>query len=253
MMTQKEALFRYLLRQGDQALIHGHRLSEWCSKGPFLEEDLALANIALDYIGRASAFLKYAAEVEGKSRTEDDLAYKRGEREFLNSLIVELPRGDFAFAMARQLLLSSYEYLMFSDLMGSADTTIAGISAKAFKEIRYHWTHSRDWCIRLGKGTELSRQKLQSAFNELWSYTDELFEMAEEDHVLLASGQGCNLYELKVIWMELVVSIIRDAEIQLPTSAYAQTGSRKGIHTEHLGHLLAEMQYLPRAYPDAIW
>ncbi len=252
-MTKQEALYTYTLRLGDNALIQGHRLSEWCSRGPILEEDLALTNLALDQIGRAQAFLKYAAHIEGQGKTEDDLAYKRGEREFYNNLITELPIGDFAYTIAKQLLISAFEFYQFSELSKSSDETIAGISAKALKEVRYHLVHAQDWCYRLGKGTPVSHKKLQQAFRELWMYTGELFEMDEIDQLLMQDGTAIDLMSLRPDWLNLVGSILADSTIVLPADTYMQTGSRKGIHTEYLGHLLSEVQYLQRAYPDATW
>ncbi len=252
-MTQQEALFRYALRLGDNALIQGHRLSEWCSKGPILEEDLALTNIALDNIGLAQAFLKYAAAIEGKGRTEDDLAYKRGERQFYNHQIAELPIGDFAFTIGKQLLISAFEVQLFSALSQSMDETIAGIAAKGLKESRYHFVHSRDWCYRLGEGTELSHAKLQQAIDDLWTYTGEFFEMAPEDTILLVAGIAADLDAIRLNWKETVTGVLSEATIRVPEDGFMQTGSRQGIHTEHLGHILSEMQYLQRAYPDATW
>ena len=252
-MTTQDALFKYLLRLGDNGLIQGHRLSEWCSKAPILEEDLALTNMALDNIGRATAFLKYAGEIENKGRTEDDLAYKRGERQFYNNLITELPIGNFAYTIAKLLLISAFEYHLFTDLSKSEDETVAGISAKTLKEVRYHLAHARDWCYRLGKGTAVSQEKLQTAINEIWMFSYELFEMAEEDEILLQKGIVVNLEDIKPQWLALVNSILFEADIEIPNVDYMQTGSRKGIHTEYLGHLLTEMQYLQRAYPDASW
>jgi ring-1,2-phenylacetyl-CoA epoxidase subunit PaaC len=252
-MTKQQALYKYLLRLGDNPLILGHRLSEWCSRGPILEEDLALTNIALDNIGRAQAFLKYAAEVEGLGKTADDLAYKRDERSFYNNLIAELPIGDFAYTIARQLLIAVFEQLQFTDLSNSSNETIAGIAAKSLKEVRYHVAHARDWCYRLGKGTEESHNRLQRAFNELWMYTGELFEMYDEDVILVFDGVAGDLNTLKIQYYDAVQKILNDSNIQIPVVDYMQTGSRKGIHTEYLGHILAEMQYLQRAYPDATW
>ena len=252
-MTKQAALFKYLLRLGDNSLIQGHRLSEWCSRGPILEEDLAITNMALDHIGRAQAFLKYAADIEGKGKTEDDLAYKRPERQFYNNLMTELPIGDFAYTMAKQLLIATFEYYQMVELCKSNDETIAGIAAKAVKEVRYHLSHAKDWCIRLGRGTNISHDKLQSAFNDLWMYTGEFFEMGEEDALLMKEGIAIDFQLLKPKWEEMVLSILKEANIQIPGSDYFQTGSRKGIHTEHLGHILTEMQYLQRAYPDATW
>jgi len=252
-MTKQEALFRYLLRLGDNALIQSYRLSEWCSRGPILEEDLAMTNISLDYLGRTRALYQYAAIVEGKERTEDDLAYKRPEIQYYNNLITELPIGNFAFTIARQLLISVFEFLHYTQLSQSKDETIAAITAKTLKEIRYHKVHSRDWCYRLGRGTEVSHTKLQQAFDEAWMYTGELFEMCEEDQILMADGVANNLEALLPAWKEEVSRILADSDIKVPNVDYMQTGSRKGIHSENLGHILSEMQYLPRAYPDAIW
>jgi ring-1,2-phenylacetyl-CoA epoxidase subunit PaaC len=252
-METREALYNYLLRLGDNALISGHRLAELCSKGPILEEDLAQTNIALDYTGRAAAFLKYAAEVEGKGRTEDDLAYKRSERQFYNNLIAELPNNDFAFTIIRQLLLSTFEFLLFSGLCKSQDETIAGISSKAVKESRYHMMHSSDWTIRLGDGTDLSHDKIQKALNEIWMFTGELFEMNEIDTILIKENIAVDLNSFKAQWMGYLKKIFDEATLFIPEQGYNQHGSRKGIHTEYLGHILTEMQYLQRAYPEAKW
>lgn len=252
-MTKQESLFHYLLRLGDNSLIQGHRLSEWCSRGPLLEEDLALTNMALDHIGRANALLTYAAEVEGKGRTADDLAYKRGEREFYNNLMTELPIGDFAYTMAKQLIMASFEYHQYSALCQSTDSTLAGVAAKAVKEVRYHLAHARDWCYRLGKGTSESHRRLQTAFSELWMYTGELFEMYEADILLSADKTAVDLNMIRQQTLETLFAIMAESRIDIPVVDYMQTGSRQGIHTEHLGHLLSEMQYLQRAYPDATW
>ena len=252
-MNDHNQLFQYVLGLGDDALILGHRLSEWCSKGPILEEDLALTNMALDNIGRAQSLLKYAGELEGKDRTADDLAYKRGERQFFNHLITELPNGDFAQTIARQLLFSTYEYLLFGKLVDAGDPTIAAISAKSVKEVRYHFVHARDWSYRLGKGTSVSKTKLQAAVDYLWPYTGELFESSDAEVALASSGAICKRSDLKKQWLELVSEVLKDAEIQIPNVDYMHTGGTKGIHTEYLGHILAEMQYLPRAYPSAKW
>lgn len=252
-MTKEQALFRYLLRLGDNPLILGHRLSEWCSNGPILEEDLALTNMALDMIGRAQAYLTYAGKVEGKNRTADDLAYKRAERSFYNNLICELPNSDFAFTIVRQLLNANFEVLFLEELLNSKDSEIAAISAKAIKESRYHLEHAREWTLRLGDGTEESHQRMQKALDRIWMFTGEMFEMDETDAILLKEGIAADLNTIKPIWHNQVKSVIEDATLCLPEDGYMQTGSRKGIHTEYLGHILSEMQYLQRAYPDAKW
>ncbi len=252
-MTKQEALFSYTLRLGDNALILGHRLSEWSSHGPLLEEDIAMTNLALDLIGRADAMLKYAAQVEGKGKTEDDLAYKRGERQFLCNLIVQLPNGDFGYTIARHLLTSAFDLCLYEELLKSKDETIAAIAAKAVKEVKYHLKFATDWTLRLGDGTEESHQRIQKSFNDIWMYTGELFEMNEVDAILVKEGIAVDLNSLKTRWKKIITEVLLEATLTVPADAYMQTGSRKGVHTESLGYILAEMQYLQRAYPDAKW
>lgn len=252
-MTTKEATYTYALRLGDDALILGHRLSELCSRGPILEEDLALTNVSLDLIGRAQAFLKYAGEIEGKGNTEDDIAYRRPEIKYYNHLLVEQPNGDFAHTIARQLFVSVYENFLYMDLEKSRDETIAAIAQKAVKEVKYHMQHAIDWTLRLGDGTALSRERMQSAINDLWMYTGELFEMDETEALLLKEGIAADPITIKAQWYQTIKAILTEATLAMPEDSYMQTGSRKGIHTEHLGHILSEMQYLQRAYPDAKW
>lgn len=252
-MTQQEALFKYLLRWGDNALILSQRLSQWCSNAPFIEEDLALTNFALDMIGRAQALLKYAGEVEGKGKTEDVLAYRRSERQYYNNLLMEQPNGDFGVTMVRQLFIAAFERLLFAALQNSKDATLAAIAAKTLKEVRYHLEHAANWVIRLGNGTEESHRRVQKAVNDLWMFTGELFEMDGVDNMLLTEGIAVNLKPLKEQWDAYISSVLKDATLSLPSDNFMLTGSRKCIHTEHLGHLLSEMQYLQRAYPDAQW
>lgn len=252
-MTQQEALFKYVLRLGDNALILGHRLSEWCSKGPFLEEDIALSNIALDQVGRANALLTYAAQVEGKGRTEDDLAFKRSERHFYNALITELPNGDFGFTIARQFLVATFELFYFDALSKSKDETLAGIAAKTLKEVKYHYRHAADWVVRLGDGTEESHNRIQKSFEDIWTYTGEMFEADEADTLLVKAGIAVDVNTIKPLWEKQVAEVLAEATLKQPASGYMQTGSRKGLHTEHLGYILTEMQFLPRTYPDAKW
>lgn len=252
-MNTNNQLFTYCLRLGDNALILGHRLSELCSKAPFIEEDLALTNISLDMIGRAQAMLKYAAEIEGKGNTEDHLAYRRPEINYYNHLIVEQPNGDFAHTIARQLFISTFEIYLYSGLERSADKTLAAIASKTVKEIRYHLQHATDWTIRLGDGTPESHHRMQKAINELWMYTGELFEMDEVDMALLHTGIAVDLLPVKAEWHNYIKQTLTEATLIMPEDGYMQTGSRKGIHTENMGHILSEMQYLQRAYPDASW
>lgn len=252
-MTQQEALFNYLLRLGDNALIMSYRLGEWSSKAPYLEEDLALTNIALDLTGRAIALFRYAGEVEGKGRSEDDLVFKRSERQFYNNLLTEQPNGDFATTIVRQLLYSSFDLSLYNALSQSSDAMIAGIATKAIKETKYHIRHVTQWMYRLGDGTQESHQRSQTALDELWMFTGELFEMDEVDNILIKEAVAVDLKVIRTIWNERVCETIISSTLTRPTDDYMQTGSRNGIHSEHLGFILSEMQYLPRAYPDAKW
>jgi ring-1,2-phenylacetyl-CoA epoxidase subunit PaaC len=252
-MTIQEAKFEYLLRLGDSSLIIGHRLSEWCGHGPILEEDIALINIALDFVGNATSLLTYAAEVEGKGRTEDDLAFMRGEREFRNLLITEQPNGDYASTIARQFLFDTYMYFLYEELKSSKDETIAAIAVKSHKEITYHLRHTTEWMYRLGDGTSESHQRLQNGLNDLWMFTSEMFDMDEVDALLIKAGITPDLNKIKTEWEKRVKEVIAEATIQIPSTTFKQKGSREGKHSEHLGFLLAEMQYVHRAYPGAKW
>lgn len=252
-MTNKEALYKYSISLADDALILGHRLSEWCSNGPVLEEDLALTNIALDMIGRANALLNYAAELKGDKSTADDIAYRRSEREYYNHLLVEQANGDFAYTMARQLFISVFELYFYEALQQSRDTTLAAIAAKTLKEVKYHVRHAADWVIRLGDGTAESHARMQHAINELWMYTGELFEMDHTEDVLLHEGLAVDLATIKAPWHNHIKKVLSEATLNTPENGYMQTGGLKGIHSEALGHILSEMQYLQRAYPDAKW
>lgn len=252
-MTKQEALFNYLLRLGDQHLILGHRLSEQSSKGPFLEEDIACSNIALDLIGNANHLLQYAAEVEGKNRTADDLAFLRPEREFYNTLLAEQPNGDFGKVMTRHFFADVFDFLLYTELQKSSDETLASIAAKALKEITYHLRHTSKWMIRLGDGTEESKRRVTESINELYRFTGELFEMDEVDEILIKENIAVDLSKLKPMWLQKVKEVFAEATLTMPEDTYMQTGSRQGRHTEHLGFLLAEMQHLHRAYPGAQW
>ncbi len=248
-----ELKYTYSLRLADNAWILSHRLSEWCSNGPFLEEDLALTNIALDLIGRAQAFYNYAAELEGKGRTADDWAYRRNERQYYNNLLAEMPNGNFADTIARQLFMSVYEYYFFMSLQNSKDETFAALAAKTLKEVKYHIVHAADWVVRLGDGTAESHNKIQQAINGLWMYTGELFDTDETDIMLSEQGIGVDNQSLQTLWETHISEVLEEATLKIPEAEYMQTGGRQGIHTEHLGRMLGEMQYLQRAYPDAKW
>ena len=252
-MTKKEALFQYCLRLGDDALILGHRLAERCSRGPFLEEDLALTNIALDLTGRAQLYFEYAAELEGKNRTSDELVYRRPERQFYNHLLCEQRDVDFGYTMVRQLLFSVFDRFLLDDLCASKDSRLAEIAAKTQKETRYHVAHASDWIIRLGQGTSESKQRVQNALGALWMYTGELFEMDDIDLQLLEAGLAADLHTIRNLWQGEIQKILKQAGLKQPVDGYMQSGGHQGIHSEQLGHMLADMQYLVRAYPDAIW
>jgi ring-1,2-phenylacetyl-CoA epoxidase subunit PaaC len=252
-MAKQNALFKYTLRLGDNALILSQRLSEWCSNAPIIEEDLALTNLSLDMIGRAQVLLKYAGELEGLGKTEDTLAFRRSERQYYNNLLVEQPNGDFAYTMARQLFISAFELYFYTEMEHSKDKTLAAVAVKTLKEIKYHLEHAKDWVIRLGDGTGESHYRIQKAVDELWMYTGELFEMDGIDNELIEQGIATDLDAIRPLWKNYIANILDTASLTMPEDGYMQTGSRKGIHTEHLGHLLCEMQYLQRAYPDAKW
>ncbi len=245
-------LFLYTLRIADRSLVLGQRMSEWCSKGPTLEEDIALSNIALDLFGQANGFYEYAAEIDG-SRTKDDLAFKRNEREFFNHQLSEQENGNFGTTIVRNFLHDAFNFLFYTELSCSKDKSLAALAAKSLKEVKYHLRHSSNWLIRLGDGTKESNLKAQEALEFLWQYTGELFEMDAVDNEMLDNGFGVDNIELKIKWDILINKTLKKAKLKRPIDGYMATGSRKGIHTEHLGFLLAEMQFLPRAYPDAKW
>jgi len=252
--TKEEALVEVLLRLADDRLIHGHRLSEWTGHGPELEEDLALANVALDMIGHASSLYSYAAELEGK-KDEDHYAYFRDDIDFKNIAMVELPRGDFGFTIARQFLFSTYSYFLYRELIDTVkDEQYNGMLQKHFKEIKYHLRHSREWVLRLGDGTDESHRRIQDAFDEIWMYTGELFELDEADQAAIKHNFYTDVKKLKPEWKSLVDDTLEEAALEIPDDdQHKFSGSRHGRHTEHLGHLLAQMQFLRRSYPDAEW
>ncbi|MCB9365411.1 MAG: phenylacetate-CoA oxygenase subunit PaaC [Flavobacteriales bacterium] len=252
-MTTNEALINYCLRLGDSSLILGQRMSEWCSNGPILEEDIAMTNIALDLIGQSRTMLTYAGKLEGKGRTEDDFAYKREEREFYNTLLSERPNGHFGDTVARNFLHSAFFYHLFQALKNSKDEMIAAHAAKSIKEVTYHLRHSSEWLVRLGDGTEESHNKVQESLNDMWEFTGDLFEMNEVDELLIKEGIAVDLTEIKKEWDKTVNQVIERATLNRPEECYMQTGRLNAIHSEYLGHLIAEMQFLQRAYPEAQW
>ncbi|MFN8115263.1 MAG: 1,2-phenylacetyl-CoA epoxidase subunit PaaC [Bacteroidia bacterium] len=252
-MTTQEALFQYTLRLGDTNLILGQRLSEWTGHGPFLEEDLALTNIALDITGTAKSLLEYAASIEGKGRTEDDLAYFRNDRQFTNALITEQPNGDYANTIVRQVIMDCFDFHFYTELAKSKDETLAGIAQKSIKEVTYHLRHTASWLERFGDGTEESHNRAQNALHDLWQFTGDLFEMTEGDALLIKEGIAVDLNNVKVKWEKHMDDLFEKSTLKKPENVFMQKGSRKGIHTEHLAYILAEMQALPRMYPEAKW
>ncbi|MFN8230080.1 MAG: 1,2-phenylacetyl-CoA epoxidase subunit PaaC [Bacteroidia bacterium] len=250
---EKNNLYKYIIRLADNALILGQRLSENCSKGPFLEEDLAQTNIALDYIGRAQALFNYAAKLNNNNQTEDDLAYRRDEIDYLNFLLVEQANQDFAYIIARQFYYSAFDCLLYNELTKSKDETLASIAKKSIKESNYHLTHTIDWVIRLGNGTDESKHRLQNAIDALWTYTGEMFEQDEIDLNLSKNNIAPNALDFKANWLNTISTTLKNATLKLPENSFMMFGGRNGKHTENLGHILSEMQYLQRAYPNATW
>lgn len=247
-------LFEYTLRLGDTSLILSQRLGEWCGHGPVLEEDIALTNIALDLLGQAKAFLAYAGEIEGKGRSEDSLAFHRDANQFRNMLLTEQPNVDFGFTIVRQLFVSAWQHYLYSELTQSIDKNISALAVKSLKEVNYHLRYASDWTLRLGDGTEESHQRMQNAVNELWNFTGDLFEIDQIDEELLKLGIAADMKKVEENWNKHIRQVLSDATLSVSEiNNFMRTGSRKGIHTEHLGFILAEMQFLPRAYPDAKW
>ncbi len=251
--VSRPALFEYLLRLGDERLVLGHRLSEWCGHAPILEEDLALANLALDLLGQAEALLELAGQVEDAGRDADALAYFRDAIDFRNPLLVELPRGDFGFTMARQFLLDVYSHLHYTQLCESRFQPLADRAAKALQEIRYHLRHSRQWMLRLGGGTDESNARAQRALDEMWRFTDELFAVDGVEAELAGAGVAVNRSSLRPDWDSQVAEVLEEAGLRVPSDEHAVEGGLQGRHTEHLGHMLAEMQILARSHPEASW
>lgn len=246
-------LVLYTLRRADDALILGHRLSEWCGHAPILEEDMALSNIALDLLGQARELYSYAARVEGKDNDEDKLAYLRDVRQYRNLLLLEQPNGDFARTMARQLFCSTFADLYWRAMMKSGDATLAAIAAKSEKESAYHLRHSSEWIIRLGDGTEESHARAQTAIDDLWAFTGEMFEVDSSERALIDAGIAVDPASLRPQWLKTVSDILNEATLALPMGDWMQQGGRDGRHSEHLGHLLSELQSMQRTFPGATW
>ena len=246
-------LVLYTLRRADDALILGHRLSEWCGHAPMMEEDMALANMGLDLLGQARELYSYAAEVEGKGNDADKFAYLRDVRQYRNLLLLEQPNGDFARTMARQFFYAAFADLYWRAMMKSSDSTLAAIAAKSEKESAYHLRHSSEWIVRLGDGTEESHARAQTAIDDLWAYTGEMFAVDDAERALIDAGIAIDPLSLQAQWLKTVTDVVDEATLALPKSDWMQQGGRNGRHSEHLGHLLSELQSMQRTFPGATW
>lgn len=246
-------LFAYTLRLSDNALVLGHRLSEWVGHAPVLEEDLAFGNMGLDLIGQARSLYTYAAAIEGRGRDEDALAYLRDANAYTNILLVEQPNGDFAATMLRQFFYAAYAHPYMRALTRSKDATLAAIAAKAEKELAYHVRHASEWTIRLGDGTDESRTRAQAAVDDLWPFTGEMFEVDPVERALIEAGVAVDPAAVRASWDRTVDEVFAEATLTRPADGWMQSGGRSGRHTEHLGYLLAELQFLQRTYPGATW
>jgi len=256
-MTQQNiatpAHLEYVLRMGDNALILGQRLAEWCGHAPVLEEDMALTNTALDLIGQARLLLTHAGKLEGRGRDEDQLAFLRTERDYRNVTLTELPNGDFGRTMVRNFLFAAFQVQLYQHLSSSSDTELAAIAAKSLKEARYHMRHAGEWVLRLGDGTEVSHARAQAALDELWPYTAEFFAPDPTDEAAAAAGIGPTWGSLEAAWEAQVVPLLHEATLTVPARTPFKSYGKFGRHSEHMGHLLATMQYMQRTYPGACW
>lgn len=249
----EEQQLQYILSLSDNALILSQRLGEWCGHGPVLEQDIAMTNIALDLLGQARMLYEHAGALEGKGRTDDDFAYFRDTHQFYNVQLVEQPNEDWAYTIARQFFFDAYHFPLWQALRQSKDTRLAEIAEKALKEVTYHLRFSSEWMVRLGDGTELSRQKIQTAVDDLWMYSGELTTPNASDRWAAETGIGPDLAHIKVLWTQKVDAVLGEATLVKPTGQWMQTGGKDGKHTEHLGFMLAEMQHLQRTYPGLTW
>jgi len=246
-------LYNYVLRIAYNSLILGQRMGELCGHGPTLETDIACTNISLDLFGQVRSYFQYAAKIADDGRTEDDIAMLRKEREYKNVLLAEQPNTDFAYTIGRQFLFDVYHLTFLSELQKSTDLTLSAIATKCIKEVSYHERFSSDWVKRLGDGTEESHRKMQEAIDDLWTYTDELFHQTESDKIMVSEGIGVDVTKLKAKYYEQVNELLEEATLKVPESKWFQEGGKQGIHTEHLGYLLADLQYIQRTFPNMEW
>ncbi|MEQ3654708.1 MAG: 1,2-phenylacetyl-CoA epoxidase subunit PaaC [Dokdonia sp.] len=249
---EKEDLYQYILGIADNSLILGQRLGELCGHGPSLETDIACTNISLDLFGQVRSYFQYAAQLLPDA-TEDSIAFLRQERQYRNVLLVEQPNTDFAYTITRQFLFDGFHLLFLNQLQHSSDQTLVAIAKKSIKEVSYHWRFSSDWIRRLGDGTPESHQKVQKAVDDLWMYTDELFHTTDADKAMIAEGVGVDVTSLKDTYYQKITEVLEEATIAVPDSKYFHKGGKQGIHTEHMGYILADMQYMQRAYPNMEW
>jgi ring-1,2-phenylacetyl-CoA epoxidase subunit PaaC len=249
----KNNLIQYIFGIADNSLILGQRLGELCGHGPSLETDIAMTNISLDFFGQTRSYFQYAAQLTGGDATEDTLAFLRLEREYKNVLLVEQPNNDFAYAITRQFLFDVFHLLLLNELQNSSDKTLSAIAKKSIKEVSYHVRFSSDWIKRLGDGTEESHNRIQTALNDLWVFTDELFHVTDADKAIIAEGIGVDVTLLKEPFYKKVADVLGEATLQVPTISYFQKGGKLGIHSEHLGYMLTEMQFMQRTYPNMTW
>lgn len=250
---KNENLYNYILGIADNSLILGQRLGELCGHGPTLETDIACTNISLDLFGQVRSYYQYAAKIIGDGRSEDDIAMLRKEREYVNVLLVEQPNTDFAYTIGRQFLFDVYHFLFLKELQKSHDLTLSAIAIKSIKEVSYHQRFSSDWVKRLGDGTAESHQRMQDAIDSLWTYTDELFHQTEADKIIISEGIGVDVTVLKSVYYATVSKILNESTLKVPESKWFQKGGKEGIHTEHLGYLLSDLQYMQRTYPNMEW
>lgn len=246
-------LLHYILGIADNSLILGQRLGELCGHGPSLETDIAMTNISLDLFGQVRSYFQYAAHLSGEGATEDSLAFLRKEREYKNVLLVEQPSQDFAYSITRQFLFDVYHLLMLEELQNSKDETLSAIAKKSIKEVSYHTRFSSDWIRRLGDGTEESHTRIQTAINDFWIFTDELFHQTDADKAMVSLGIGVDVTLLKSNYYNKITNILEEATIKTPETVYFQKGGKQGIHSEHMGYLLAQMQYMQLAFPNMTW
>lgn len=250
---KNENLYNYILGIADNSLILGQRLGELCGHGPNLETDIALTNIALDLFGQTRSYYQYAAKLAGEGKSEDDVAMLRVEREYRNVLLVEQPNTHFGYVIGRQFLFDVFHLLLMQELQNSSDAALSAIAKKGIKEVSYHLRFSGDWVKRLGDGTEESNLKMQQAIDDLWRYTDELFHVTKFDDAIITAGAGVDVRKLKKPYYEKVSEVLKEASLNVPEQAYFQKGGKEGIHSEHMGYLLAELQYMQRTYPNMTW